>query len=220
MMRPMLRNEGRAILVVFTACALPRLIAAAAAGEPFQYLGTCEYASLVPRYDTDVLIGPTYERLRPLLAAHPPEFVPRAADTLLAQEALACATTDPLRAGRMGLQRAILTFSPRLMPYESRGPESKAVEVNGRLELRSMLPRPTWIATIHAASTGLLIVAGVYGFVQRTSRRNAILLLTIASFVIVNGVFMLSTRLTSPMYVVLMCYAGAAAARERTPHNA
>jgi hypothetical protein len=177
------------------------------------YLSTCEYRTLIPAYDLDALIPPTYARLEPAIAGLPPERRHRVRDDLLLSEALECAAADPLGTAAAKLKQAALTFSPLLMPYHPRGPDSEAVEARGRLELRQMPDREPLAAWTHAVSTSALIAMALVGMASGRVKRSSIMFLALASFALTNGLFMQSTRLASPAYVPLMVFAGGAFAR-------
>jgi hypothetical protein len=179
------------------------------------FLSACEFGRWIPDYDLDVLIPPTLERLEPRVAGLTPARAARVADRLLFDEAVSCAAADPLRFTGGVLRRAALTFSPRLMPVHPRGPDAETVRVDGRLELRAMPERARWTEWVHGIATSALLLAAIAGMLSGHVARSAMLALTIGVLALTNGLFMVSTRLASPTYLVLMIFAGAAFARRR-----
>jgi hypothetical protein len=101
------------------------------------------------------------------------------------------------------------------MPVHPRGSDSDVVRAGGRLELRAMPERARWTEWVHGIATSVLLLAAMAGILSRHVARSAMLALTIGVLTLTNGLFMVSTRLASPIYLVLMIFAGAAFARRR-----
>lgn len=183
------------------------------------FVSTCELSDqVVPYYDVDLMLRDAYRQVEAagVTEGLPPPAVKRAADDWLLRRAIDCARARPLRTAWFKLRNAAFVFSPQLLPAHARLPETQAIVADGRVTFTGLQPRPRWESAAHFAVQSLILTTAVAGLLlRRRWREDAFLLMILASFAIVYGVFFPTTRLVSPMYVVLMFYAGVAVARYR-----
>jgi 4-amino-4-deoxy-L-arabinose transferase-like glycosyltransferase len=182
------------------------------------YIGNSPYTdALLPDNDLDLLEEPAYAlfaRERPEISEAAPEYA-AALDRFLTARALSYMMERPLRTLGRKLLNAGYCFSPRLVPYRIATADTRAViGPGGEVAVENSASRPRVEVAAHAVvSTFILVtaVAGVY-MRRRDLRHDAILWAVVATFVIVNALYVPASRYAAPMQFALLFYSGAALA--------
>jgi hypothetical protein len=176
------------------------------------YIGNSPYtATLLPDYDLDILQeqAAVIERGLVRLSGDSPEFS-HAADELLMGHALDYIREDPIRTLRQKAINAAYFFSPRLVPFYVKGPNTRAV-INqaGHLVVEHPERRPIVEHIAYSAFYAPVLVAALAGVYMRRRdlRRDAILWCVVANFVFIYALYFPATRYRAPMEFVLLLYA-------------
>jgi hypothetical protein len=182
------------------------------AGENL-FVSTFEHSrDLLPGYDVDLVVGAAFASIAPEVAAlnSPREHAARTADRLLRDRALDYARRHPWDVLFVKARNAIYVFAPRLVPFHGKSDATVARIENGRLRVDGVVRRPLYQEVAYSAMASALLVLAAIGLHRRRHhrRRDRFLLLILATFTVVHAVFFPTTRLVSPMFFVLMFYAG------------
>jgi hypothetical protein len=183
------------------------------------FIGNSPYtAALLPDYDLDLLEGSAYElfsRERPDLLPSAPENA-EAVDAFLTRRALTYMTDHPLATLGQKALNVVYVFSPRLVPFRIAGAGTRAViRAAGEVAIENSVSRPRVEVIAHAVASSFVLAAAVAGVYirRRNLRQDAILWGVIATFIVVNAVYVPATRYAAPMTFVLLFYAAVAVAR-------
>jgi 4-amino-4-deoxy-L-arabinose transferase-like glycosyltransferase len=183
------------------------------------FIGNSPYTgALVPDYDADLLVAPAYalfNRERPDLLPSAPENA-EAVDAFLTRRAFRYMTDHPLATlGRKALN-VLYFLSPRLVPFNIAGADTRAViGAAGEVVVENSVSRPRVEVIAHAVAASFVLPAAVVGVYirRRHLRQDAILWAVVATFIVVNAVYVPATRYAAPMTFVLLFYAAVALAR-------
>ena len=180
------------------------------------YIGNSPYtAVLLPDYDLDILEDHAAELIAADLSQFPrdsPEFN-RAADVLLTRHSVDYMMEDPLRSLRQKALNCLYFFSPRLVPYYVRTPETRAViDRSGHVVVENPKRRPIAEHIAYSAFYAPVLVAALMGVCirRRHLRQDALLWCVVANFVAIYALYFPATRYRAPMEFVLLLYAAVA----------
>ena len=181
------------------------------------FVSTNELSLDIPvTVDVDLLV-PFADEIRTAALARenpPPHLRERVADAALVDYVIAFARAHPWTTLRLKLRALAYVFAPVIIPSHAR---TDAVYVDTRARpprLVNAQPRHWFEHVAHSTASGVVLIAGAVGlFLRRRQLRTELLLpATILVHAATYAVFFPTTRLVSPMSVVLMTYAGVALA--------
>jgi hypothetical protein len=183
------------------------------------YIANSPYTGdLLPTYDLDLLVEPAYDvfsRERPEISVSSREY-PAAVDAFFRSRAIAYMIESPARTLRQKFLNVMYFLSPRVVPYDVATADTRAVVLaSGGVTVENSAPRARAEVWAYAVATSFVLVTAAAGiFIRRRSvlRDEAILWAIVATFVLVNAVYVPASRYTAPMLFALLFYSGVALA--------
>jgi hypothetical protein len=179
------------------------------------YIGNSPYTQwLLPTYDLDLLEVEAYERFtreRPDVDAESydedAEF-----DAFLTREALTYMADDPVRLLFRKIRNLGHQLSLRLVPWRVSGRDTRVVLEQDVARVIDSVPRPPLQIWSHAVAASLLLVGTAAGVVLRRKYlyQDGVLWAVVATFLVVNALYVPATRYTAPMLFVMMFYCAVA----------
>jgi hypothetical protein len=183
------------------------------------FIGNSPYTSaLLPDYDLDLIQDRAYAlfvRERPDLDPSVPEYA-AALDAFLTRQALGYIASRPLETLRQKAVNVWYCFSPRLVPFTLADSRTRVMtRPTGEVFVESSVPRPRIEVVAYALASSFVLVAAVAGIWlrRRLLRRDRILWAIVATFTVVNALYVPASRYGAPMMFVLLFYAAVASAR-------
>ncbi len=176
------------------------------------YVGNSPYSSaILPDYDVDILEEHAVSQINAYLA-HVQDTSPEyslAANSLLAGQAIDVMTERPVATLRQKTLNIGYFFSPRLVPFYVAGPETRAVDRNGRVVVEHAYQRPRIETISYSVFYTPVLVGAVWGvwLSRRSLSRAAVLWCIVATFVAIHALYFPATRYRAPIEVVLLLYA-------------
>lgn len=183
------------------------------------YIANSPYtADLLPTYDLDLLAEPAYDafaRERPEISPSSREY-PAAVDAFLRRRAIAYMIESPARTFGQKFLNVMYFLSPRLVPYEVAAVDTRVIIApSGSVTVENSAPRPPAEVWAYGLATSFVLLTAAAGiFIRRHHlfRDDAILWAIVATFVLVNAVYIPASRYTAPMLFAFLFYSGVALA--------
>jgi hypothetical protein len=180
------------------------------------YIANSPYtADLLPTYDLDLLMEPAYDafaRERPEISTSSREY-PAAVDVFLRRRAIEYMIESPARTFGQKISNIMYFLSPRLVPYDVAAVDTRVIIApSGTVTVDNSAPRPRAEVWAYGVATSFVLVTAAAGiFIRRhVLRDDAILWAIVATFVLVNAVYVPASRYTAPMLFALLFYSGVA----------
>jgi hypothetical protein len=183
------------------------------------FVGNSRYsAALIPKYDPDLLIDHAWQ----LVVRERPDLDPNAlssteqreADTILTRLAWRTISENPMRTLRSKVNNVFYFFSPTLVPYEIRGPDTElVVDASGGAHVENSRRRSTLeyiVFSVSYSSVLLPALAGLYLRRRLLASRDLIILCIVATSVAVHALYFPATRYQAPISFVILFYSAAA----------
>lgn len=191
-------------------------LGAGRAGENL-YVSTAPFSrELLAGHDVDLVVQQVHESL---VREPGNESTADGTGDILLTRAWQHAVAHPWDALYVKIRSALYVVLPRLVPFYPKSASARAWIVDGtHLRFEGLTRRPVIEELTFAAAASAILVLACVGLLKRRHVlwNDRFLLLTLAVYVSIHAVFFATTRLVSPMYFVLMFYAGVGASRSRS----
>jgi hypothetical protein len=172
--------------------------------------------ALLPDHDLDLLQTQANALVAvevPHLATLSHQHAQRAADEVLTRSALNYMAARPLRTLGAKARNALYFLSPRLVPFQVAGPETRVViDKRGEVIVTGAKARPLLEVVAYSLSYPPVLIAAMFGVYLRRQRlkSDAMLWCIVTTFLVVYSMYVPATRYRAPMSFVMFFYAAVA----------